>query len=78
MIVATAARLEPLTVARCSESASAAFAIPGLGTGNAFAVSFESGGKAFCSIMRTSTSWSRGLLHWSRRRFPANRISNSG
>jgi len=57
MIVATAARLEPLTVTRCFESASAAFAIPRLGAGNAFAVSIESGWKAFCSIMRTSTSW---------------------
>jgi len=56
MIVATPAVLRLLAVAGLSESASAEWTIPGLGTGNAPAVSSESGRKAFCGIITASTS----------------------
>jgi len=56
MIWATPAGTEPLALAGFVESASAAIAIPRLGTGNTPAASWESGWKAFCGIMRASTS----------------------
>jgi hypothetical protein len=43
MIMAKAGGNEPRAMARLFENASAAFAIPSLGTGNAPAVSSESG-----------------------------------
>jgi hypothetical protein len=56
MIMAAPSGNRPLAEARLFESASADCAIPGLGAGNASAVSMESGSATFCGIMSASTS----------------------
>src|SRR5215210_4578607 len=59
MIDVTAATREPVAVTGFMESASAVSATQRLFAGDAPAGSAKSGQRAFCGIMRASTSWSR-------------------
>jgi len=70
MIGAARAELRPNGAGWFKIVASAAFAIPRLGTGNATAASVSSGQRAFCGIMQASTSKAAHPSHWRRRKSP--------